>query len=444
MRSVVLIICSWCILSGEAGAVDIELARYATAKEKQIREYAETMTNKVPGVVWSFFDAVRVDNWDTATNLVARINRASGRFETTDTNAIIAPALRTIIWPPISEMVGTYEQFHDWDKKWLHRFGRDILHSIPPGSVYFGGTDPGRFIISALIESAGPGDRFFVLTQNQLADGTYLEYMRKLYGQKLYIPTPEDSQQAFQDYVNDAQERQKQGRLKPGENVRVTEGRVQVSGQVAVMEINGLLARLIFEKNPGHGFFVEESFPLDWMYPHLSPQGLIFELHAKPLTELSGSEVSKDQDYWRQLTGEMIGGWLTEKTSLKEVCDFADKVYLDKNLTGFKGDPGFAKNPEAQKCFSKLRSSQAGLYVWRAAHARNTDEKVQMQRAADLAFRQAYALCPYSPEAIYRYASFLVELKRPDDAFLLVKTSLRQDPDNAQLQQLIQSVRKAQ
>lgn len=434
-----------CILSGGVRAGDIELARYATAKEKQIREYAETLTNKVPGIVWSFFDAVRVDNWDTATNLAARITRASGRYVISTADSAMSPALSTVIWPPISEMVGTYEQFHDWDNKWLHRFGRDIIHSIPPGSIYFGGTDPGRFIISALIESTGPGDRFFVLTQNQLVDGAYLEYLNKLYGKKLSLPTSEDVQSVFETYTKDVRERMKDGRLKPGENVSVDKnGRVQVSGQVAVMEINGLLARVIFDKNPGHEFFVEESFPLDWMYPHLSPHGLIFELHAKPLAELSGNDISKDQDYWRQLTGEMIGGWLTDKTNLKEVCDFADKVYLDKNLAGFTGDPGFAKNPEAQKCFSKLRSSLAGLYVWRAAHARNTDEKNQMQHAADLAFRQAYALCPSSPEAIFRYASFLLELKRPDDAFLLVKTSLRQDPGNAQLQQLIQSVKMNQ
>lgn len=432
------------LLSGSVRAADIDLARYATAKERQVREYAETLTNKVPAIVWSFFDAVRVDNWEAVTNLVARLNRASGRFDGSTADPTFAPALRTVIWPPITEMIGAYEQFHDWDNKWLHRFGQEIIRSVPAGSIYFGGTDPGRFLVSALSESLGPGERFYVLTQNQLADWTYLEYLTKLYGKKIYIPTQADMQTVFQDYVKDAQTRQKLGQLKPGEEVRVVEGRVQVSGQVAVMEINALLARLVFDKNPGHEFFVEESFPLDWMYPYLSPHGLIFQLHAQPLTELSGGEVAQDQAYWQKLTGELIGGWLTDKASFKEVCDFADKVYLEKNLTGFKGDPGFAKNPEAQKCFSKLRSAQAGLYVWRAAHARNTDEKSQMQRAADLAFRQAYALCPYSPEAIFRYTGFLVELKRPDDAFLLVKTSLRQDPDNAQLKQLIQQVRKAQ
>src|SRR5205807_532054 len=112
------------------------------------------------------------------------------------------------------------------------RFGREIIDSIPRGSIYFGGTDPGRFIISALSESHREGRPFFTLTQNQLADQTYLEYLRDMYGQKLQIPTNDDLQRVFQDYLADAQQRMKDGKLKPGEDVRIINDRVQVSGQV--------------------------------------------------------------------------------------------------------------------------------------------------------------------------------------------------------------------
>jgi hypothetical protein len=61
----------------------------------------------------------------------------------------------------------------------------------------------------------------------------------------------------------------------------------------SVMEINALLVRIIFDKNQGHEFYIEESYPLDWMYPYLSPHGLIFQLKSKPLAELSGTEVQK-------------------------------------------------------------------------------------------------------------------------------------------------------
>ncbi|HOX04467.1 MAG TPA: hypothetical protein P5555_19690 [Candidatus Paceibacterota bacterium] len=47
--------------------------------------------------------------------------------------------------------------------------------------------------------------------------------------------------------------------------------------------INALLARKLFDANPGREFYIEESFPLDWMYPHLSPHGLIMKIHRQPL-----------------------------------------------------------------------------------------------------------------------------------------------------------------
>jgi len=64
-------------------------------------------------------------------------------------------------------------------------------------------------------------------------------------------------------------------------------------------------------------------------------------------------------------------------------------------------------------------------------HARMREKKTKHKKAGDLALRQAYALCAYSPEALFRYTKFLIDLNRPDDAFLAAKTSLRLDPNNA-------------
>src|SRR5581483_10331432 len=62
--------------------------------------------------------------------------------------------------------------------------------------------------------------------------------------------------------------------IKPGEDVQVADNRIQINGQTAVMSINGLLTKVIFDHNPTNEFFVEESFPLDWMYPYLTPFGV--------------------------------------------------------------------------------------------------------------------------------------------------------------------------
>src|SRR4029077_17895219 len=165
-------------------------------------------TSQVPAIVWSFFDAVRVDDWETATNLSARLDRASGRYANSDP-AAMSPALRTAIWATISETIGAYETFHDWDSKWLRRFGRGIIDSIPNGSIYFGGTDPGRFAITVLSESHRDGRPFFTLTQNQLCDQTYIDYLRTIYGGRISIPTTNDLSRAFSDYIADARARLK-------------------------------------------------------------------------------------------------------------------------------------------------------------------------------------------------------------------------------------------
>ena len=406
----------------------------------------------MPALVWSFFDAVRVDDWETASNLAQRISSASHRYTEATTNDM-TPALQTLLWPPISESWGAYGEFHRWDNKWLHRFGREIIQSIPRDSIYFGGTDPGRFIISALSESQVDGVPFFTLTQNQLVDGGYLDYVRSMYGKKLRVLTTNDWEKIFGAYTTNARVRLEHDQkfpneprqIKPGEDVRLTgDGRVQVSGQISVMEINALLAKKIFDDNPRREFFVEESFPLGWMYPHLTPHGLIFQLNRQPLAELSAKDAATDQACWKKLTDEMLGGWLDEKTSVKEVCDFADRFGLGRQLEDYKGDKGFAESEEARKCFSKLRTSIGGLYAWRAEHARDADERDRMYQAADLAFRQGYAIRPYSPEAIWRYVSLLASRRRFDDAILIVKTSLHLEPDNQQLKGLLSQLLKYQ
>jgi hypothetical protein len=61
-------------------------------------------------------------------------------------------------------------------------------------------------------------------------------------------------------------------------------------------------------------------------------------------------------------------------------------------------------------------------------HAANEAEKARMTRAADFAYRQAFALCPYSPEAVYRYVDLLKGQKRISDAILVAETAAKFHP----------------
>jgi hypothetical protein len=341
--------------------------------------------------------------------------------------------------------------------KYSVALGQEIIRSIPTGSIYFGGSDPGRWTVTALQTSHVNGDPFFTLTQNPMVDPLYLEYLRGMYGKKIYIPTANDSQMCFQDYMEDAQRRilhdetspGEPRQIKPGEDVKVdASGHVQISGQVAVMAINAELVKVFFDHETNREFYVEESFPLDWMYPHLEPHGLIMKVNRESRAELPDEIIRKDHEFWTHRLIPVIGDWLKEDTSVQEICTFAEKVYLKHDFSGFKGDPRFVSD-DWPAWMSKLRSSIGGIYAWRvgipsaggvvpAEFLAQAGARDGMIKEADFAYRQAFALCPRSPEAVWHYANFLTNQKRIADALAVAETGLalnkgKPEADNFQM-----------
>lgn len=395
----------------------------------------------------------------------------------------------------------------------------DIYPEMARNTVLFGGTDPGRFNPTYMIfcESFIPArckpndpdfDRrdVYLITQNALADKTYLDYIRAHYNRsaqtdpyffselflsdpvpgvrrktnllaramlpldryftalgervekrrreqgvypptEILTPSAEDSEQAFTDYISDAARRLQHDaqfpnelkQVKPGEGVTFTkDGRVQVSGQVAVMAINAILAKVIFDKNPDHEFYVEESFPLEWMYPHLTPSGIIMKINRETVPVITEEMMRKDHEFWSRYSERFIGNWITYDTSVKEICDFAERTYVRRDFTGFQGDRAFVRDSVAQKSFSKLRSAIGWIYGWRLSPecppeyrpAPGSPEEQRLMKEADFALRQSYALCPYSPEALHKYVTLLLSSNRIADALLVAETSLKFDPTN--------------
>ena len=412
----------------DAGA---QLKTFAAAKEQQAQSLAASIDVDLPPEFQSFFSAVRNDDWESISNNYFEIKRLISANSAYHRNW----------WQPVVETYGAEEQLRGGDEKYFTLYADDIIQSIPPGSIYFGGTDPGRFIITAMQKSQINGDPFFTLTQNALADGTYLDYLRSIYGDQIYLPTARDSQKCFDDYYTDVRKRMANGQLEPGEEVTndpVT-GKMQVSGQVAVMQLNGLLVKMIFDKEPARDFYVEESFPLKWMYPYLEPHGLIFKLNHEPLAGLPDEMVQRNHDFWVKTVSPMIGDWLKDDTSVSDVAAFVEKVFVQFDLTGFTGDPNFIKG-NSHRNFSKERSSSAGLYAWHAQNAVDPAEKQRMSREADFGFRQAWALCPDSPEVIFRYVQFLMSVNRLDDAMIVAQTGLEVDPQNVQVLGLLRNL----
>jgi hypothetical protein len=425
---------SWSL---DKSAASAQLKQFLAVQEVQARALAKQDGNKLPPEFDAFYRAAETGDWQDATNLYQQMGK---RLDGDS-------SLRGSWWSATLDAAGVFWTFPSGDK-YAVAFGNDIIKSIPGGSIYFGGADPGRFVVTALMESHAEGKPFFMLSQNPLADVTYLHYLRAMYGGKIWTPADEDLQKSFLDYTKDAQRRlahdqqfpNEPRQLKPGEEVKLdSNGLVQLSGQMNVIGIRELLTKSIFDKNPNREFYVVEGFPLDWMYPYLEPHGLIMRLSRQPLPALSDEIVQRDRAYWTKYLTPMIGGWLKPDTTVQEVAAFAERIHMKKDWSGFAGDPQFVQSHYWWEIFSKLRSSIGGLYAWRARHATEAAEQKRMNDAADFAFRQAWALCPDSLETVFRYVDLLGSQNRRADALLVAQTAAKMPSmqGNGQLRALV-------
>ncbi len=317
----------------------------------------------------------------------------------------------------------------EFEKQWAAYPNKAYPQPMGPNAIFFGGTDPGRFVPTYMIYSAKVRQDVYLITQNALADNTYMNVMRDLYGDQIWIPSPLDSNLAFQQYIQGVQS----GKFQAGADVKTEDGKVQVQGVAGVMKINGFLSRMIFDHNqfltetktdeatrptgavavyddpaidpatghpPTRTFYVEESYVLPWMYPYLTPHGLIMKINNKR-TPLTPEMIKNDTDFW--------------------------KWYCDRLLN----DQKFMRDIVARKSFSKLRSALAGLYAARGK-----------PKEAEAAFRQSVALYDLSPEANFRLADLISRQGRFDEAIGIFDNFLGKDPNNEKAVQFQQRLRQ--
>jgi len=272
---------------------------------------------------------------------------------------------------------------------------------------------------------------------------------------EIITPSLQDYQECYSEYMYDAQRRfqhdsehpNEPRQIKPNE-VHQEAGRITMGGQVSVMAINGLLTKVIFDKNPHHEFYVEESFPLDWMYPYLEPFGVIMHLSRQPIQELSQEAIDKDHAFWSEYSRRTIGNWITYDTTVKQICDWAEDVYLRHDLSHFTGDPRFIRDDDGQKAFCKLRSSIASsIYEWRSRpqNSRSATERPRVTKEAEFALKQAFAFCPFNPEAVINFMNLLLGQPTPriDDAILILETCHKLDPYNGGITDVIEQLKRS-
>ena len=268
---------------------------------------------------------------------------------------------------------------------------------MEPSSIFFGGTDPGRFVPTYMIYSADVRPDVYLITQNALADDTYMSVERDLYGDEIWIPSKNDSAEAFNIYVSEVQS----GKRQANADLRIENGRVHVTGTKSVMEVNGILVKKMFDhERLRHAFYVEEDVVIPWMYDYLTPHGLIMKINANE-NAMTDAIVRGDMDFWDWYTRRLLH------------------------------DPAFRRDFAAQKTFSRLRASIAGLYANIGKKAEGSGPLEKYNVLAATAFREAVTLYPGFPETSRRYITEHLALTGKRDAILdIVRHIGRVDPNN--------------
>jgi hypothetical protein len=366
-----------------------KLAQFTRSRRELAQAMARHFQVNVPAEVERFFDAVEAGRWDEMQALYEAMS-ARRRGEPPDQDLIA-------LSPVLLETLGVAQAVQKWPAQKLLDYGNSILDSLRPGMVYVGGTDPGRFIPTLLNETSG-GERHVVLTQNAFADATYLDYASFLYGDRLGTLNKQDSERAFQEYMDDAQKRfqhdeqfpNEPKQLRPGEDVRMIDNRVEVAGQVAVMSINEKLLQALMNKNPDATFAIEQSFPFASMYADTRPLGPIMELRVQDeQNTFTRERATQSVDYWRTTAQQLL----------------ADAEAADAH--------------SVRMTYGKMAAEQAALLLHHGYPAE-----------AEEAFRLATQIGPASPEAVFRYVNVLAGQQRFDEAIQITETAVRADAEH--------------
>jgi len=374
--------------SGQPGksaeAIVAEKVRLFGQKRRALAEKIAKRLNKdLPPEIDAFFKAIDKGDWPEISSRWEELAIHTHQYERSRNDR---PDLEPY-WPMVLDAYGVAEQQHDWPAQRLLDYGNAIMDSLKPGMVYVGGTDPGRFVPELMSETSD--DPHIVITQNALADGTYMDYLGELYGGQFNTLSKDDLSRAFADYTTDAQKRYQHDldfpnepkQMLPGEKVSLADGKFQVTGQVAVMGINDRILQMLMAQNPDASFALQESFPFRDTYATAAPMGPLMQLNAPAGQSAITADVAEQSvDYWRSAT---------------------------QSLLAYPGEGDAAQN--ALKAYSKDVNATANLL---AAH--------NFTAQAEEAYQLALQVYPGMPEAVTGLAQVMAQTGRADQAKALL------------------------
>jgi hypothetical protein len=344
-----------------------KVAQFTRSRRAIVHDLAQHFNVAVPDEAELYLMAAEAGNWEEADAIFEAMEKRQ-RSES-------ASADLGVIWPAIQEVRGVAEIARSWPAGALLDYGKELLSSLGPEMVYVSGTDPGRFIPLLLEETSG-GEPRAMVSLNQLADREYLQYVGFLHGDRMNTLSGPDSVEIFSSYMSDAQLRLQRQQLQPGEDVRQEGESIQISGQTAVMTLNGMLLQDLRKKNPEASFALEEGFALESLYRGAVPLGPILELRfGEKDTGLNSDHVAQSLSYWQQTSQRLVSSHEASST------------------------------PELRRAYAQMATAQANLLAHHSLRAE-----------AEQVYRLAYELAPGYEAPARKLAELLSRTGRAEEA----------------------------
>ena len=300
-------------LSGFASA---NISQAAHLRNERMLAASQKRDIPVPRDFRRLMDAAMHTNWPAVSNAYARVWPRSHQYES---NRRLDPRITTELWNPVHE---TYWIAYYFAEGWSARLAQDyvsaLLENLPENSLVFAGTDTSRFVAAPLAENGLRPDLFFI-SLNALADSLYMDYVEDVYGNRLWIPNPDQRLAAFKRLIDEV----KTGRYATP-FIKADGSAIPVVGVEGIGEINAVLVEDIHQHNQSaHRVFFDEGYSHPRLRPRLKPHGLLLELCPEPIVSISPEEVADDMAYWDKLEKTLFAtpGFADSQANLRMIAE---------------------------------------------------------------------------------------------------------------------------
>ncbi|MCC7373308.1 MAG: hypothetical protein IT581_01540 [Verrucomicrobiales bacterium] len=251
--------------------VSDRVAEFTRSRRNLADSLARHFQVNMPVDVQKFFEVVEGGDWRQIKSLYATLSAQHESGAVTELAAL---------WPAIKETYGVAEQATVWPAQELLAFGKTVLGSLQPGSVYIAGNEASQFV-PALLGETGAGTRPLVLSAESLNDPAYAAYFSMTHPGRIDLPSASPVG-APANTANAGQETGAGG-----------DGQDRISG--------GSVLRKLLEKNPGLSISVADPAAAKAIGMDVVPRGPILEVvpsgTAEATTAAHASETSK---FWRE------------------------------------------------------------------------------------------------------------------------------------------------